>query len=251
MRVAILGLGEAGHRYATDLVAAGWQVTGFDPAAVPTPDGAHRASSTVDAVRDAEIVLSLTGARFAVAAATDAGPALAEHTCYADFNTGSAADKRAVAAALAGTGALVADVAVLAPVPRAGAATPLLVSGPGAERFAAALRPVGATVDVLAEPVGAAAGRKLLRSVFMKGLAATVLEAVTAGEAAGCAGWVRAQIAAEIDPMLMERLISGTKAHAGRRVHEVEASREYLTELGARTSICDATLAWLRELATE
>ena len=249
MRVAILGLGEAGRRYATDLVAANWQVSGFDPAPAPTPDGVRRAESAADAVKGAELVLGLTGAKFAVTAATDAAPALAPGTCYADFNSAAAAEKRAVAEALTGTEALVADVAVLAPVPRAGAATPLIVSGPGAEAVAHALRPVGAPVEVLAEPVGAAAGRKLLRSVFMKGLAAVVIEAVTAGEAAGCADWVREQIAAEIGPALTDRLITGTRAHAARRVHEVEASREYLTELHTPAPITDATVTWLRRLA--
>ena len=249
MRVAILGLGEAGRRYATDLVAANWLVSGFDPAPAPTLEGVRRADSAAEAVKDAELVLGLTGARFAVTAAADAAPALASGACYADFNSAAAAEKRAVAEALAGTGALVADVAVLAPVPRAGAATPLIVSGPGAQAVADALRPVGAPVEVLAEPVGAAAGRKLLRSVFMKGLAAVVIEAVTAGEAAGCADWVRQQIAAEIGPALTDRLITGTRAHAARRVHEVEASRDYLAELDAPTPITDATVTWLRRLS--
>jgi hypothetical protein len=86
----------------------------------------------------------------------------------------------------------------------------------------------------------------------MKGLAAAVLEAVSAGAAAGCEDWVRGQIAEELGengPALVERLITGTTAHAGRRVHEVEASRDYLAELGVRTSVCEATLAWLEELA--
>jgi len=249
MRVAILGLGEAGQRYATDLVAANWQVSGFDPAPIPTPAGVRRADSAAAAAAGADLVVGLTGATFAVTAAADAAPALAPGSCYADFNSAAAVDKRAVAEALAGTQALVADVAVLAPVPRAGAATPLLVSGPGAAAVAGALRPLGAPVQVLAEPVGAAAGRKLLRSVFMKGLAAVVIEAVTAGEAAGCVDWVRDQIAAELGPALTDRLITGTRAHAGRRVHEVEASRDYLAELGTPAPITDATVTWLRRLA--
>jgi hypothetical protein len=88
----------------------------------------------------------------------------------------------------------------------------------------------------------------------MKGMAAVVLEAVSAGAAAGCEQWVRDQIAdewGENGPALVERLITGTKAHAGRRVHEVQASRDYLAELGVRTSVCDATLAWLGEIAKQ
>ena len=246
MRVAILGLGEAGHRYGADLAAAGWQVTGYDPAPTPTPPGVTRALSIADGVAAAEFVISLTGAQFAEIAAAQAATTLPPEACYADFNTTAPSVKRAVAAQVARHD--IADVAVLAPVPHRGAATPLLVSGPAATRVADAFRSLGADVDVLAEPAGAAAGRKLLRSVFMKGLAATVLEAVTAGSAAGCPDWVRAQIAAELGPngpALVERLITGTHRHASRRVHEMRAAQDYLTARGAPPLICDATIGWL------
>lgn len=252
MRIGVLGLGEAGKRYAADLAAHGWTVAGYDPAPVETPPGVTRAASPVDAVRDAELVVSLTGARFAVSVAEQAAPAMRTEACYADFNSGSIATKRLVEQAFAGTGVRVADVAVLAPVPRRGAATPLLVSGPGAETVVAAVRQLGAEAEALDAEVGVAAGRKLLRSVFMKGLAATVLEAVSAGAAAGCEDWVREQIAGELGPdgpALVDRLIDGTRAHAARRLHEMEDSRAYLVELGADTAICDATVAWLAKLA--
>ena len=37
MRVAVIGLGEAGSLYATGFAAKGWTVTGFDPADNLTP----------------------------------------------------------------------------------------------------------------------------------------------------------------------------------------------------------------------
>jgi 3-hydroxyisobutyrate dehydrogenase len=248
MRIAILGLGEAGQPYAADLVTLGWKVSGFDPAPVPTPGGLQRASCVAEAISGAEFILSLTGARFATAVAVQAAETIAPGACYADFNSASPAGKREVEQALAATRAVVADVAVLAPVPRRRAATPLLASGPGAARVAEALRPTGAPVDVLDEPVGAAAGRKLLRSVFMKGLAATVLEAVSAGAAAGCEQWVRDQIAGELGPhgpALVDRLINGTREHTDRRRHEMQACQTHLDELDSPTWVCDATLEWL------
>ena len=44
MRIAVLGLGEAGSLFASDLVAAGAGVSAFDPAPVPTPDGGRPVS---------------------------------------------------------------------------------------------------------------------------------------------------------------------------------------------------------------
>jgi 3-hydroxyisobutyrate dehydrogenase-like beta-hydroxyacid dehydrogenase len=252
MRVAVLGLGEAGRHYAADLVAAGWVVTGYDPGAAATPDGVRRAGAAAEAVAGADLVLSLTGARAAVPAAAEAAAGLPAGACYADLNTGSARLKEQVAEAVRPSGAAVADVAVLAPVPRAGARTPLLASGPGAARVAELLGVLGAAVEVLAEPVGVAAARKLLRAEFMKGLAAVVLETVAAGAAAGCPDWVRGQIAGELGPggaALVDRLITGSALHAVRRVDEMEAVRGQLAELGVRADVCEATLTWLRALA--
>lgn len=247
---AVLGLSEAGARYAADLTAAGWQVTGYAPAPTPTPGGVTRAHSVADAVLGADLALSFTGEQAAIGAAAEASGALPTGACYADFNTAAPATKRAVQGAC---GVALADVAVLAPAPRAGVATPLIVSGDGADDVAGALRSAGAPVEVLAEPAGAAAGRKLLRSVFMKGLADAVIEADTAGTAAGCQQWVREQMAGESGPRgaeLIERLIEGTHAHTPRRLHEMRASREYLDELGVRTPVVEAGLAWLRELTS-
>jgi 3-hydroxyisobutyrate dehydrogenase len=253
MRAAVLGLGEAGSRYATDLAAAGWHVSGYDPAPVRTPPGVRRAGSPADAAASCDLVIGLTGQAAAAPAAATAAAAMRAGACYADFNSASAAAKREVDSALAATGAPVemADVAVLAPVARNGAATALLVSGPGGEQLAGAFRPLGAQVEVLAAPVGVAAERKLLRSVFMKGLAAVVLEAAAGARAAGCEPWLRDQMAAELGPgghAMVDRLIEGSARHAARRIGEVEASRDYLHELGVPAPVCDAALAWLGAL---
>lgn len=251
MRIAVLGLGEAGRRYAADLAAAGLQVSGYDPAPVTTPPGVVRSDSAAAAATGCDLVIGLTGPRAAPSAAEEAARAMRPGGCYADFNSAPAADKRAVERAIAPAGIMMADVAVLAPVGRGGAATPLIASGPGADFLASVFRPLAAQVDVLAEPVGAAADRKLLRSVFMKGLAAVALEAATAGRAAGCEQWVTEQMAAELGPggpALVDRLIRGSVTHAGRRVAEVTASRDLLRELGVPTDVCEAALGWLRRL---
>jgi 3-hydroxyisobutyrate dehydrogenase-like beta-hydroxyacid dehydrogenase len=250
MRIAVLGLGEAGSRYGADL-AAGFQVSGYDPAPVATPPGVVRADSAAAAATGCDLVIGLTGPRAAPSAAAAAARTMRAGGCYADFNSASAADKRAVERAVAPAGIIMADVAVLAPVSRSGATTPLLASGPGADFLAGVFRPLGARVDVLTEPVGVAADRKLLRSVFMKGLAAAALEAAAAGHAAGCEEWVREQMAAELGPgghALVDRLITGSAAHAGRRIAEVTASRDLLRELGVPPDVCEAALGWLRRL---
>src|SRR5690606_31076814 len=141
---------------------------------------------------------------------------------------------------------------VMAPVPRAGIRTPLFSSGAGAQAFADAIRPFGAPVEVVGDRAGDAAGLKLIRSVFMKGLAGLVLESLDAADRMGGTDLVRAQIAGELGPdgdALVERLVDGSRLHAERREHEMQDARRYLESLGTPPRMTDGTIAWLRELA--
>lgn len=245
---AMLGLGEAGSRLAAELVSLDIEVHGYDPV-VPPPDGVDQAGDPGSAVSRATIVLVLTTASSALAAAESAAPGLAAGAIYADLNTTSPALKHDIAALVTGAGARFADVALLGPVPARGLATPAVASGPGAQAFADALRPLGMPVDVVSDRPGDAATLKLLRSVFMKGLAASALESLRGAEAAGHARWLEGEIAAVVGESLLERLVEGSRRHAQRRVNEMEAARELLLELGVEPHIAAASASVLAELA--
>ncbi len=235
MEVAVLGLGEAGGRIAADLVAAGCTVRGWDPAR--RADGIDNADSDLAAVRGADVVLSLNSAAVALAAAARVVEALGGDTLYADLNTASPQLKRELAAALP---VQFADVALVGVVPSSGLATPALASGAGAERFAELFRPLGMPVDVVGPHPGDAAGLKLLRSVFMKGMAAAAIESLEAARAAGVEDRVHADLAAVIGEPLLERLLSGSRLHAVRRVEEMRAAAAYLEELGVQPRVAAA-----------
>jgi len=243
MEVAVLGLGEAGGRIAADLVAAGCAVRGWDPAR--RPEGIANADSDLSAVRGADVVLSLTTAAVALDAAARVAGVLGGDTLYADLNTSSPQLKRELAEALP---VQFADVALIGVVPSTGLATVTLASGAGAERFAELFRPLGMPVEVVGPRPGDAAGLKLLRSVFMKGIAAAAIESVEAARAAGAEDRVRADIAGVIGEPLLERLLSGSRAHAARRVDEMRAAAAYLEELGVEPRVASATAAWLEQL---
>lgn len=248
--VAVLGLGEAGATIAGDLVASGARVVGFDPradasAAVP------RAESPAEAVQGADVVLSVNSADAAIFAARSVVDALAAGQLFADLNSAGAPLKQELATLVEPSGALFADVALMAPVPMRGLGTPSLVSGAGAERFAELMGPLGMPVEVVGAEPGQAAVRKLLRSVFMKGVAAAAVEALTAAAAAGCEDWLREEIAAALasaDGALLERFETGSRKHAARRVHEIRDATALLRELGVEPRISEASGGWLEEL---
>ena len=248
--IAVLGLGEAGTPISLDLVAAGADVRGYDPR-VPAPPGVVGRADEADAVRDAEVVLSVNSALDAADCLRHALPALRPGTVWADLNTASPGLKQRLADAVAGRSVAVADVALMAPVPGRGLRTPMVASGPGARRFAAVLGALGAGVEVLDGPPGAAISRKLLRSVFYKGLAAAVVEALAGARAAGCEEWLRSDIAAELagfDERTVTRLVAGTHRHAARRAEEMRAAAEQLEELGVTPRVAGAAAALLSAL---
>ncbi|HEY2603589.1 MAG TPA: DUF1932 domain-containing protein [Thermoleophilaceae bacterium] len=250
LSIAVLGLGEAGAAIAGDLEAAGARVAGFDPRADLDP-GVPVAASAEEAVDGADAVLSVNSADAALVAARSALGALGAGQVFADLNSAGAQLKQELAALVAPTGALFADVALMAPVPGRGLRTPALVSGPGAELLAERLGALGMPLEVVGPEPGQAAVRKLLRSVFMKGLAASVIEALSAASATDCEGWLRGEIGAVLDSAdraLVARLETGSRKHAARRVHEMEDAAALLRELGVEPRISEAAAGWLMEL---
>ena len=250
--IAVLGLGEAGSVIARDLVSAGVVVRGYDPAVAASP-GITDTPGEAEAARGADLVLSVNSAKAAVDAFQAGRPGLRQDdesprpdVLWADLNTASPGTKRQLADLAGEAGVPFADVAMMAPVPGRGLRVPMLASGTGAARYAAILSPLGAEVEVLDGPAGLAASRKLLRSVFYKGMAASVVEALDAARATGDEEWLRAHIAAELataNAATVERITDGTRRHAVRRAAEMEAAADMLAELGVPPLMASASRA--------
>lgn len=255
LRVAVLGLGEAGGEIARDLVAAGARVAGYDPRPDrPAPPGATEHASEADAVAGADVVLSANSASDAEQALRSGLPGATPGILWADVNTAAPALKRRLGDLAAPAGVAFADVALMSTVPGKGIRTPMLVSGPGALRWAELAGSLGTTVDVVDGPPGAAAQRKLLRSVFYKGLGAAVVEALAAARAAGLEEWMRDHLRQELtaaDAALVDRLEHGSIVHAHRRAAEMAAAGELLAELGVPALVTSASERWLRILDEE
>ena len=252
--IAILGLGEAGRRYAHGLARAGADVRAFDPAHDLGDPDVPQFATLADAVAGADVTLSLVTGHAAASVAREALPHIAAGAVYADLNTAAPDLKQRIARLAADRGLAMADVAVLAPVVRAGHRTPLLASGRGARAFAERVEPFQVPVEVIDGDAGEAARLRLLRSVFMKGLAALVLEGLGAARAAGAEEWLRAQMADELGPdgaALVDRLVDGSTLHAVRREHEVRAALAALESSGQPADMTRATLAWFERLVAE
>jgi RraA family protein len=127
----------------------------------------------------------------------------------------------------------------------------LVISGSDSTRAAQYFRQLGAGVEDIGGAPGDASNRKLLRSAFMKGLGALIIESDTAARAAGAQQWVREQMAAELAGgfAALDRLHDGTVKHAARRSVEMAASVALLDSLGVRPVLASSTAEVHRALA--
>ncbi|RSD20865.1 NAD(P)-dependent oxidoreductase [Amycolatopsis eburnea] len=250
--IAVLGLGEAGSELARDLATAGAVVRAYDPAVAGAAAGVVVTGSEADAAEGADLVLSVNSAAAALDALRAGLPGLRPGAAWADLNTAAPGTKRRLAALAAEHDVPFADVAIMAPVPGRGLRVPMLTSGKAAEAVAATLNGFGAAVEVMPGDAGLAAERKLLRSVFFKGMSAAVVEALTAARAAGCEDWLREVIVGELTAAgaaTVDRLVSGSYRHAVRRTAEMAAAAEMLGDLAVRSDVAAAARDQLRHIA--
>ena len=112
MKIGFIGLGSMGAPMAANLMRAGHTVTGFDLVA-PCPEGVHKAQDVLEAVRGADVVLTMlpNGAILRDVAA-QVIPAMQAGAVLCDCSTVDVDSARAVAdlAVAAGLGALDAPV---------------------------------------------------------------------------------------------------------------------------------------------
>ncbi|GAA1688528.1 NAD(P)-dependent oxidoreductase [Microbacterium sediminicola] len=245
MRVAVIGLGEAGSTYARGLRDRGADVIGYDRAF--ELDDVGCAPDAVSAARGADLVLSLVCAANAADVADEVAD-VCQGAVFADMNTGSRELKQHVTSRMARAGVPCADVAIMAPILRHGIMTQLLTSGPGAAEVSRLFTALEVPISVVGTQPGDAASLKLTRSVFLKGLGSLVFESLRAAEALGAHDWMLEQMAGEFGPegeTLVERLITGTRLHAVRRSHEMKDVREYLRSIDVPAEMTEGTIAWL------
>lgn len=255
VQVCLFGLGEAGSLLAMDLVAAGADVTAYDPADVGTPNGvtrrAHPALALRPVDRSVDLVLAATGGDESRLALLQAVDAIDAGTIYADVSTAAPGMKLDLADEAIRRDVDFVDVALLGMVPGNGLATPALASGPGAGRLADLVNPLGARVEAITGPPGTATAKKLLRSVLMKGVASVLIEATRAGAAADDLEWLWSNVTDEFaraDEGWIRRLIEGSGIHARRRHGEMQAAVSLLEALEVSPTMTRATVATLRDL---
>ncbi|MEI6410790.1 MAG: NAD(P)-binding domain-containing protein [Bacteroidota bacterium] len=251
LSIAVLGLGEAGSRFANDLTDLGLKVYGWDPALKRVLDPRIVFSkSNLEAARDADIIFNVNLSKVAEDVAREILPVLRPEQVFLEMNTAAPSLKIAVFEILKPSGVQFVDLGIMAPVPPAGIRTPFLACGPGADLFFQKMGKLGLNIEILPGEVGDAAARKLLRSIIYKGIAAVICESVESGRAFGLEDYVREQIRSVIgdDDTQIDRFLTGSQTHAERRMHEMEAVVAMLEEKNMQPFMSRAAVENLKKI---
>lgn len=189
-----------------------------------------------DVAREAEIIILAVPSSYTMDACRSVISALRPGQIYADVGASTPETKKQEWELLKKTGVLFSDSAMLGSLPLKRHKVPIVASGNGANAFRDALTPYGMNIEVVGENPGEASAIKLVRSIFMKGIAALMIEMLEGAEAYGVSKQVIKSIASSFDGIAFEdhlnRLVTGTAIHAQRRAAELEGSIKMLKEAG-------------------
>jgi 3-hydroxyisobutyrate dehydrogenase-like beta-hydroxyacid dehydrogenase len=213
----------------------------------------HRCASLEEALAGATAVLSVVPASESLAVAERCAPLLERGAYYVDFTASAVADKQAGEALVTEVGALYVDAAVLGTVAMSGFEVPIVLSGRGAAGWKAIAEGEGMVVEALDAPAGHATLVKLLRSVYMKGRDALILEMMLTARHYGLDERVAESITGPGERVpftaLAERVLCSLAVHAERRADELLASSEVVRAAGVEPLMTLAGADVLRRLA--
>jgi len=254
--VALLGLGEVGTVLARDLGAlpgvslAAWDVAFRDSASVParsaTALGIPPCAGVVEAVRDADLVISAVTAANDVAAAGAAAPGIPPGCWFLDLNSAAPGQKRAAAELIDTAGGRYVEAAVMSPIMPKRLAAPMLLGGRDAVDFVDFAGPLGFTgLEPYSETVGPASATKLCRSVVIKGVEALLAESMLTARSWGVEGPVLASLTNLLPADDWERLatymISRSLEHGARRAEEMREAAATVAAAGVSPVMSEAT----------
>jgi 3-hydroxyisobutyrate dehydrogenase-like beta-hydroxyacid dehydrogenase len=254
--VALLGMGEVGTVLAEDLGAlpgvrlAAWDVAFNDSASAPARNasalGVPACAGAVEAVRDADLVISAVTAANDVAAAEAAASGVPPGCWFLDLNSAAPGRKQAAAGLIENAGGRYVEAAVMSPIMPKRLAAPMLLGGRHASDFAAYAPSLGFTgLAAYAETVGPASATKLCRSVVIKGVEALLTESMLKARSWGVEAHVLASLTNLLPADDWERLaaymISRSLEHGTRRAEEMREAAATVAAAGVSPVMSEAT----------
>jgi L-threonate 2-dehydrogenase len=238
--VAIIAAGNMGAGIARRLVENGVTVltllNGRSPATRERATAAGMQPASLDAVMEADLLLSIVPPANALAFAEQTAFALKSarrKPVFADCNAVSPATVRHIHAVVAATGAEFVDAGIIGFPPVPGGKGPhIYASGESAPKLAV-LSEYGLDLRVLDSPVGGASALKMAFAGISKGTIAIVAAMILAAERSGSAGALRQELSESEQSLLKTmatRIPNSLFPKAWRWVAEMQEIAEFAKE---------------------
>jgi len=265
MHIAFIGFGEAARAFTASLKPLGIErFSAYDiKQETPASDeienaagelGVELANGPVTAIEGADWIISAVTAASSLEAAQSVESGLKPDQVYVDINSVSAKRKQDTASLVRGKGARYVDMAVMAPVHPRGHRTPVLVAGDHGGDIGDTLKRLDFAFRVTGDEVGAATSIKMIRSLFVKGLEAITVQAISAARRAGCYDEVYESLSGSYKvlgwPEYAEYQFERMMRHGVRRAAEMRESANSMRELGFANggALADAIAGWHDEV---
>ncbi|EHL99889.1 phosphogluconate dehydrogenase, NAD binding domain protein [Acetobacteraceae bacterium AT-5844] len=263
--LGFIGYGEIGSTLGAGLRAQGLErVASYDIGAFEGPyasliqsraqaAGVTLVRSASELAEQADIIIGVTPGSASVASAQAFASHLTARHLFIDIASATPKVKLAVAAALAQSGASVADGSIVG-TPKDGLALPILASGPAAEAVRDAVVPWGMKIDAVGDKLGTASAIKILRSVLIKGIEALTNEMLLGARRYGLEDVVLASAAKTLSRPFQDLaagLLTTGVIHARRRSEEAGMAAEALADVGVdpiMSRSTEARLQWVESL---
>lgn len=255
--LGIIGFGEVAYDLAKGASAAGvtqitaWKRTGWDEQSLARAleAGVTPCDSVEEMAHGAGMVWSAVTASASARVAEQAAPFTAGKI-YVDLNSTSPMAKERGAAAVEASGGRYVDGSIMGALHVFHYRVPILLAGPAAEEAAGIMKGWGMAVEVTGERVGQASAIKMLRSVYMKGIEAVVLETMIAANRYGVLDVVLRSLVethSKYDFMgFASMLVTSNALNGERRAQEMEQVVLTLKELDVDPMVSEGALRRLR-----
>jgi 3-hydroxyisobutyrate dehydrogenase-like beta-hydroxyacid dehydrogenase len=256
-RIAIIGFGEAGGIFATDLSSSGLQVAITDIVLGKSGEreamldkagtaGVAAHANYRDAIAGCDLVISAVTSSSSLDAALEATQFLESGQIYLDINSVSPDKKREIARAIDCTQAKFVEAAVMAPVSPQRLKVPMLLGGAHAEHVAALLSRVGMNAKAVNARIGVASAIKMCRSLLVKGFEALTVECLFAARRYEAEEEVLDSLDASYPAMgwkgdLPDYLVSRVAQHGRRRAAEMREVAAALRDVAIEPHMALAT----------
>jgi 3-hydroxyisobutyrate dehydrogenase-like beta-hydroxyacid dehydrogenase len=248
MNIGFIGFGEAAFNIAQGLGTEG--ITGIrafdammdDPVmgklvhARAKEANVDLMASAVDIAKWSDTIFAAVPSSFTLGVCEDIKSFLHADKMYIDVSASAPNIKIKIWELIKDSGVLFVDAAMLGSLPKDQHKVPITASGNGAAAFQVRMAPYGMRITLAGEQAGAASAIKLVRSIYMKGIAALMIEMLEAATAYGVEEDVIASLAKSMDGIAftahLERLVKGTGIHCKRRAAELKGSLQLLKDKG-------------------